>query len=84
MSVFWREAVNVGSSTSALGASEHLDGSNIIEGDESDMSTVRSTSRIEEVEDGCGNNEQNEYKPENGQDGDQVSALARVTYYQKR
>jgi len=79
VTVFWREAVNVSSSTSALGASEHLDGSNIIKGDESDMSTVRSTSRIEEVEDGCGNNEKKELEPENGQDGDQVSALARLT-----
>ena len=78
MTVFWRETVNVGSSTSALGASEHLDGSNIIEGDESDMSNVRSTSSIEEVEDGCGNNEQNESKPENGQDGDEVRTFGKA------
>ena len=65
-------------------SSEHLDGSNIIEGDESDMSTVRSTSGIEGVEDRHGDDEKKELEPENGQDGDQVSALARVTFYQKR
>ena len=38
--------------------------------------TERSTSRIEEVEDGHGDDEENEPEPENGDDGDEASAFA--------
>jgi len=40
------------------------------------MSDVRSTSRIEEVEDKHDDDEENEPEPENGDDRDEVSVFA--------
>jgi len=57
--------------TSALGTPGHLSDI-VIEGKgEGDMSSVRSTSRIEEVENGYGNDEENELepRPEDGDEG---------------
>jgi len=66
-----------------LGALAHLEVSNTIEEGGGDMSNVRDTSGIEEVEDGYGDNEENKPEPENGQDGDQVSALVQAYILQE-
>ena len=57
-----------------MGASDTID-----EG-EGVMSDVRSTSRIEDVEDGYGDDEENEPEPENGSDGDEASIFAVPSY----
>jgi len=45
--------------------------------------TERSTSRIEEVEDRHGDDEENEPEPENGSDGDKASGFAVPSYGEK-
>ena len=54
--------------------------SNTIEEDESDMSNVRSTPRIVEVEN---DNKENEPEPEDRQDGDEVSAFVQAYISQR-
>ena len=53
---------------------------NTTEEGEGVMSDVRSTSRIEEVEDRHDDDEENEPEPENGDDGDEASAFAVPSY----
>jgi len=54
--------------------------SNTIEEGEGDMSNVRSTLRIEEVEDGYGDDEENGPERENRSDGDKASGFAVPSY----